>query len=984
MPARTELHACPPDETLAALVEKRLSADEAAKLEAHIDSCESCHELLGSYAATYLVDPEYASTLPVGDRATELQRAAGLPVGTRVGRYVLLERVGEGASGVVYAAHDPELDRKIAIKVLHAKVDAQDRLLNEARAMAKLAHPNVVAVHDVGAFEGHVFVAMEFVAGGTLRAWMEDVHTTEEIIAAFIDAGHGLAAAHKAGLIHRDFKPENVLVGKDGRVRVTDFGLAARGRTEAGPISNAPESERNVAPGSDATLWTKAMAGTPAYMAPEQREGRVADARSDQYAYCVAFAEALHGSRPEGPRDALSPKGSTRRVPKRLSQILARGLEERPAARFPSMTSILRAIEATQSRGRRWLAFGALALLVIASFGTARVLSARSRMCADVASGMRGVWDDDTRAAAKHAFDQSGAPNANETWQRVSKTLDAYAAQWTTSRTDACEATRIRGEQSDAMLGLRMQCLDRRKGELAALSDLFSRADTDVVEHAAFAASQLGPISACDDTAALSSSLPMPEANETRSRVDALRADLDRVRALESSGKFALALEGARKDAAESKTLGYRPIEAEALHLQGVLEAESGDARAAVETLNAAAFAAEAGRHDEIAAETWIALVGVLGSLDRVSESDAAIQRAKAAAERLGKNSLATLMLHDVLGERAQEFGRSAEAVSELRVAVDLEKRALGPRHLRVARSLSKLGSALRDDGEMTEALHAYDESLAIEEDVLGPMHPNVATTVSAIGVTLSRLGRYDEARAKYERALSIRERVLGEDHPLVGETLASLVVAMRWSGAAAEALPLAERAARLEEKALGSDNDMTAGAINNVGYIQEALGHLPEARAAYERAVAIREKIFGPNAASVSVSLGNLARVVLAQGDAKAALAMYERAQKIDDATLKPDHPSRAYTLVGLGNAHLALGDANAAIPLLERALTLRETSHAAPRLVAESRFALARALASRDRPRALALAKQAQSDYAPLGPTFDKERAEVDAFLK
>ena len=979
------MHACPPDETLAALVDGKLPADEAAKLEAHIDSCDACHELLGSYARRYLVDPEYASTIPVGDRATELQRAAGLPVGTRVGRYVLLERVGEGASGVVYAAHDPELDRKIAIKVLHAKVDAQDRLLNEARAMAKLAHPNVVAVHDVGAFEGHVFVAMEFVAGGTLRAWMRDVHTTEEIIAAFVDAGRGLAAAHKAGLIHRDFKPENVLVGKDGRVRVTDFGLAARARVEVRDVLGVPESERNVAPGSDASLWTKAMAGTPAYMAPEQRDGRVADARSDQYAFSVAFAEALHGSRPESPRDALSPKGSTRRVPKRLAQILARGLEERPAARFPSMTSVLRAIEATRSRGRRWLALGALAVVAIVTFGVVRIFSARSHLCADASSGLKGVWDDDRRSSAKRAFDGSGAPNASETWQRVSKTLDVYAAQWTASRTEACEATRIRGEQSDAMLGLRMQCLDRRRGELAALSELFSRADTDVVEHAAFAASRLGPITACDDTAALSSSLPLPEAKETRSRVDTLRADLDRVRALESSGKFALALEGARKDATDAKTLGYRPIEAEALYLQGVLEAESGDDRAAVATLNAAAFAAEAGRHDEVAAEAWIALVDVLGAkLDRVSESDAAVQRAKAAAERLGPTSLATLMLHDALGDRAQEFGRLAEAVTELRTAVDLEKKALGPRHLRVARSLSKLGSALRDDGDTEEALRVYDESLAIEEDVLGPMHPNVAITVQAIGVTLSRLGRYAEARAKYERALSIRERVLGESHPLVGETLASLVVAMRWSGAAAEALPLAERAAQIEEKAAGLDNEKTAGAINNVGYIHEALGNLAEARAAYEKALGIREKLFGPSGRTITISLGNLARVVLAQGDAKTALAMYERALKIDDATLKPDHPDRAYTLVGLGKAHLALNDRQAAIPLLERALALRESTHAAPRLLAESRFALARALASRDRPRAITLAQQAKDAYAPLGTAFAKERAEVDAFLR
>jgi eukaryotic-like serine/threonine-protein kinase len=971
---------CPSDETLAALVDRKLEADEAARVEAHIDTCETCHELLGAFAQGSDSAEPYASTLPMGDRVPELERAIGLAPGTRVGRYVVLDRVGEGASGVVYAAHDPELDRKVAIKVIHRSL-AGERLLNEARAMAKLAHPNVVSVYDVGSYDGHVFLAMEFVGGGTLRSWMSDVHTTDEIIKAFLDAGHGLAAAHRAGLIHRDFKPENVLVGKDGRVRVTDFGLAARGRADV----TAPESQRNVAPRSDASLWTMAMAGTPAYMSPEQRAGDAADARSDQYGFCVAFGEALHGTRPTTPREALSPKGSPRRVSKKLSAILARGLEEEPARRFPSMMALLREIESLRSRGRRWLALGAAAAAVgLGSFGVAHAVSARAHLCADAAVGLRGVWDDDARSAASRAFAAAGAPNADETWQRVSKTMDAYAASWVASRTDACEATRIRGEQSDAMLGLRMQCLDRRRGELKALATVFAHADGDVVQHAVDAASRIGPVSACDDTTALSSSVPLPESKETRARVEELREDLDRVRALQAAGKFAVALPDARKDATQAKTLGYRPVEAEALYVQGLLESATGDHRAAVATLNDAVSAAEAGRHDELAAEVWITLVEVLGAkLDRLGDADAAVQRAKAAVERVGCSSLAAQMLHDAIGDVDREAGRYADSVREHRTALDLEKKALGPRHIRVARSLWELGNALRDNGDTEEALRTYDETLAIEEDVLGPSHPDVASTVQSIGVTLSRLGRYEEARAKYERALAIRERVLGESHPLVGETLASLVVAMRWSGAAAAALPLAERAARLEEAAFGLDNDSTAGAINNVGYIHEALGHLAEARESYERALRIREKVFGPENARVSISLGNLARIVLAQGDATTALAMYGRAQQIDDRTLKPDHPDRAYTLVGLGNAWLARGDASPALFPLEKALALRESNHVAPRLLAEARFVCARALWPTDKKRAEALARQAQGDYAPLGPTFDVERHQIAAWL-
>ncbi|HEY1958222.1 MAG TPA: serine/threonine-protein kinase [Polyangiaceae bacterium] len=978
---------CPPDESLAALASGTLAAEEVARLDEHVDACAACRELLAAYARECLISHEgFASTVPDADRVSELLRAAGFSPGTRLGRYVILERVGAGASGVVYAAHDPDLDRKIAIKVLHrgiAEQDGRERLLKEARAMAKLAHPNVVAVHDVGSVGEHVFVAMEFVAGGTLRSWMADVHTTDEIVRAFTDAGRGLAAAHKAGLIHRDFKPENVLVGKDGRVRVTDFGLAARGR----PSELAPDSEGNVAPGSDASLWTKAMAGTPAYMAPEQRDGRPADARSDQYAFCVAFGEALHGSRPSAPRDVHSPKGSTRRVPSRVSAILARGLEPDPARRFLSMTSLLRALEAAQSRGRRWLAFFAtLAVLAIGGGATARAVSARARLCADASSDLRGVWDDGTRDAASRAFAASGAPNADETWQRVSRSLDGYTASWVASRTDACQATRIRGEQSDAMLGLRMQCLDRRRGELEALAGVFAHADGEVVQHAVDAAGRLAPISDCDDTTALASTLLVPDSKETRERVERVRADLDRVVALESAGKFADALPAAREDAARARTIGYRPAEAEALFAVGRLENETGDPRAAVATLNQAVDAAEAGRDDEVAAEAWVALVALLGvDLDRGKDAEPAIRRANAAVERAGPTSPAAAMLHEALGGVDQAGGRYHDAVRELRAAIDLEKKSLGPRHLRVGRSLRELASMLRDDGDTDAALDAYAESLAIEKEALGPMHPELAATTQSLGVLLSRLGRYGEARADYERALSIRERVLGASHPLVGETLASLVVAMRWSGAAAEALPLAERAERIEEAAFGLDNQSTASAINNIGYVQEALGHLADARASYERGLAIQEKVFGPDGGRVSLSLANLGRVRLAQGDAAAALALYERAARIDEKTLKPDHPDRAYALVGVGRALLAAGQPARARAPLEKALALRESGRVAPRLLAEARFAVAHALvATGDRPRAVALAEQARTDYAPLGPAFDTERSAVDAWLR
>lgn len=956
-------------------MEGKLDPKARQSLELHADQCSACHELLAAYARGYLMSNRSGTTskLTDGKRVKDLQRAVGLSAGTHVGRYVIVDWVGEGASGVVYAAHDPELDRKVAIKVLHRSVEQRrEKLLNEARAMAKLAHPNVVSVHDVGSVGDHVFVAMEFVDGCTLRTWAEqDARSTQEIIGAFLDAGRGLAAAHTAGLVHRDFKPENVLVGKDDRVRVTDFGLAC--------------------PNDDETEWTNAMAGTPAYMAPEVLRGRAADARSDQFSFCVALGEALLGRRPATPRDVTNAKASRRlsdgkRVSKRLTAIVARGLEASPELRFESMSSLLRAIESAESRGRRWLA--AAAVLGVLSLGVwAYVATAHGRLCTDAAAGLRGVWDDDAKRDASRAFQATGVANAGETWQSVSRTMDAYASSWTLSRTDACQATRVRGEQSDAVLTLRMQCLDRRRGELGALRDVFAHADGDVVQHAVDAASRLRPISACDDTTALASSIPLPESVETRSGVDKLRSDLDRVEALESAGKSAVALPDARKDVALAKALAYRPIEAEALYLQGRLEAQTGDYRASAATLYDAVNAAEAGRHDEIAAEVWVTLVEVLGAkLDRFADSDLAVQRAKAAVERLGASSEAARMLPDALGTVDQEAGRYAQAVKHHETAVALKTKALGAEHLQVARSLRKLGEALRDNGQMDAALSTYAKSLSIEEQQLGPNHPEVASTVQGIGVTLSRLGRYSEARERYERALTIRERVLGDNHPLVGETLSSLVVAMRWSGAAADALPLAERALAIEQASFGLYNDLTAGALNNVAFVHEALGHFAEARRSYEQALHIREKVFGPDNARVSISLTNLARTILEQDDPKGALVIYQRAVQVDEQTLKEGHADRAYALVGLGKTYLASGDATHALPVLERALALRESNHVSPRLLAEARFALARGLwiVGQDRKRALTLATQARDDYAPLGPAFEVDRRDVHAWLE
>jgi serine/threonine-protein kinase len=336
----------------------------------------------------------------------ELQR------GSSVGRYLLLDKLGEGGMGVVYKAYDPELDRTVALKLLQADSAGQgERLLREAQALAQLQHPNVIAVYDVGMFGANdVFVAMEFVAGQNARQWIkEDPRSHDEILAVFQAAGEGLEAAHRAGLVHRDFKPDNVVVGQDGRTRVLDFGLARTVSLRGPEAVPAHESlatagmideENTVGPPRSARRPVReaqslsaptdsgrfssnllnsplthagAIVGTPRFMAPEQHLGDPVDARADQFSFCVSLYWALYRSFPfDGELDSLlrgqisgAPADST--VPRWLRQVLLRGLAIRPQARFPSMAELLAALRADPRLARRrWLRAAALAIAATA------------------------------------------------------------------------------------------------------------------------------------------------------------------------------------------------------------------------------------------------------------------------------------------------------------------------------------------------------------------------------------------------------------------------------------------------------------------------------------------------------------------------------------------------------------------------------------------------------------------------------------------
>lgn len=319
--------------------------EEREAVRAHLDSCDQCRELVAGLVRTM-----------VSAEPDEQIASRTLPRGTNLARYLVLDPIGGGGMGVVYTAYDPELDRKVALKLLRpdlgtSATDAgRAQVLAEAQAMARLSHPNIITVFDVGTWEGEVFFAMEFVRGQTLRAAQAaGDQRPQRLLDLYLAAGMGLSAAHKAGIIHRDFKPENVLVGADGKVCVTDFGLARAAHD----------------------VDTK-LAGTPAYMAPEQWRGAPADVRTDQYSYCVALHEAIYGSRPLRAKSSPAQETLSTRVPARvppgLGRVIARGLEVDPAARWPSVEALVAALREARRpfRTGTLLAVAALVLLTVA------------------------------------------------------------------------------------------------------------------------------------------------------------------------------------------------------------------------------------------------------------------------------------------------------------------------------------------------------------------------------------------------------------------------------------------------------------------------------------------------------------------------------------------------------------------------------------------------------------------------------------------
>ena len=613
---------CLKEETILGFVEGRLDPEDLARVEAHTRECQLCDELLAAAFPTPAVKGAVAWRV--------------LARGTRIGRYTTLDLVGVGGMSEVYAAYDPDLDRKIALKFVRPSGpmhDARDqrRLMREAQAIARLSHPNVVTVYDVGTFGDRVFIAMEYVDGQTLSSWLaKEQHTWQEIVAVLADAARGLSAAHAAHIVHRDFKPQNVMIGRDGLVRVMDFGLAQRidGEvpTEAGAIALDADSAAATIKGASE------LAGTPLFMAPEQIRGEPADARSDQFSFCVTLHQALYGVHPFLDDSTLGSAGRIRAprfkpqpvrgaVPAWLGQAIARGLSERPEQRWPSMDDLVKALlhTPTGARRRRAFAIAAMTLLIAGAAGLGRASRKTPPLCPGGPEALADAWSlprgsevgPQRRAQVRAAFLATGTQSAQDTWDRTSALLDRYAGQWLAMRHDACEATHVRGEQSPEVLDLRMACLDDRRQALEALTRVLGQADKQSVSKAVDAVGALPALDRCADVRLLRDSrVPFPNAD-----VAVRAADLQR-RAAAAKAMFDVGvrhgLERAHALLAEARALGYEPLVADMLTMVGRFADDLGFAAEASALLRESGQLALTIRRDDVAAAAYQALAGSL------------------------------------------------------------------------------------------------------------------------------------------------------------------------------------------------------------------------------------------------------------------------------------------------------------------------------------------------------------------------------------
>lgn len=849
------------------------------------------------------------------------------------GRFTVIRKLGEGAMGLVYLAYDPVLDRKVALKLLHpiAQSELGDKasgaLTLEARAIARLAHPNVVTVFEVGEAGGRSFLSMEFVEGEDVAHWLRrEPRSREQILDVFIGAGRGLAAAHEAGIVHRDFKPQNVLVAGDGRARVADFGLAR---------AAADVFDSEVASGEDAR--STSVAGTPAYMAPEVRDGFVATATADQYSYCVALFEALTGRLP----DADGPK---RRLPVPLDAVLVRGIAEDPKERHPSMSALLDGLERVRHGRGRLVVAAAVALPMVAGFAWWLGAQTSAPGCDAADAAWAEVFPPSRSEQLRSHIETNGGAMVNV--DRVLADLDVFAEQWTESRDSAC-ARREVGD-TEILSELELACLSSGLEEADVVISTLLEGDPDVVRRSAKLVEGLSPPVRCAERSKIllvaePPADPVAQASfdQTRSSIVAagirLRAGrseaaLEALEAVESDvrelehplvdAEFALARGRAQKDVQDFSSARISLVQA---HHWAIT---AGDHRlaAAAATSMASLVGIDRARHDEgldwarlaraqiesldesVADKVRLAriIAGIHYGKSEYEDAVAVVDEALADLAGQSDGSRPTRMrgsLHLVRGNALLELGRLEESIESQRTAAEEFKAVLGDAHPSVGLAFNNLASAHNTKGEHVEAERYARDALAVFEVSRDPWHGDLGLAHNNIGTALANRGEFLESLSHFRRTAEIWTRAYGEVHPNVANVNGNIALALVSLEREAEALAPARKALELNLELLGESHADVLLQRANFGRILRRVGKTEEARLEFQRVAThwrTREPLPAQHLGPVLMELG-IVHIDLKQWP-DALRALRESVQLLEAAGTAE---------VILADAHLYLGKA-------------------------------------------------------------------------
>ena len=750
-----------------------------------------------------------------------LREAAPIVTGTVLAeRYQIERQLGEGGSGVVYRAWDRMLGEAIAMKVLHPQRARErswiKRLAREVKVARLIRHPNVCRMFELGHADEHWFVTMELATAGSLRDRLRGprgaasppdaaerdlaARPLAERIADLRQVCAGLGAIHAIGITHRDVTPQNVLVMADGRLVLTDFGLAI---------------ERDDK--------TTVMGGTPAYMPPEAARGERSDQRSDVFQLGMIMHEVLTGVRPkwtaDGSRLALvEPPPNASAAELELARLIAACVDVDPARRPPTALAVagrLAAAEAARDavfplralgRVARFarahallMKVGAAVLVLAAVAGVAQRL-ARPALCKGGAAQMAGIWDPARAEAVRRAFDATGKSYAADAFTHVRRALDAFARDWIGMYTEACQATQLRGEQSAEVLDLRMACLKERSQDLRALTDLLSSPDGEAVARSVNAATGLPPVSLCADVRTLRAVVPVPANPETRQKVEALRQRIADLKALYISARY---VDGARRLGdlvAQARAIGYEPLLAEALQIEGALDKWTRPHDEATRVLDEAMLHAEASRHDRVLAETAIDELGLFVLDRRFDDMDRFAPRARATVARLGGDARLESWIDTAVAAGYDIRKRYVEALALERRALALKIQALGPDHWDVALTRGNMAEALHRLGRDSEALEENAKTIESLRRAFGGAHLDLALHLSNRGEIHLALRRPVEAVDDFTRALAIWQDELPPGHLYLSYALTGLGRARLAVGTPAAAIAPLEQALQIRD----------------------------------------------------------------------------------------------------------------------------------------------------------------------------------------